>query len=128
MPLTDLQCRKAKANSKLVKFSDMGGLQLWVYARGEHWYERVKMMTWWADYLDQLRKVGQVVSMERKSAYTKLHRGRHPQRLMHAAEIVMHDVQRDGSAVVEVVLGEGVCQPREAALLHSQRQILSLDI
>lgn len=26
------------------------------YARGEHWDERVKMMTWWADYLDQLRK------------------------------------------------------------------------
>jgi len=26
------------------------------YARGEHWDERVKMMAWWADYLDQLRK------------------------------------------------------------------------
>jgi integrase len=25
------------------------------YARGEHWDERVKMMTWWADYLDRLR-------------------------------------------------------------------------
>lgn len=25
------------------------------YARGEHWEERVKMMTWWADYLDTLR-------------------------------------------------------------------------
>jgi len=38
------------------------------YARGEHWDERVKMMKWWADYLDQLRKVGQVVRIGRKSA------------------------------------------------------------
>ena len=36
------------------------------YARGEHWDERVKMMAWWADYLDQLRIVGQVVKIERK--------------------------------------------------------------
>jgi integrase len=26
------------------------------YARGEHWDERVKMMQWWADYLDSLRR------------------------------------------------------------------------
>ena len=38
------------------------------YARGEHWDERVKMMKWWADYLDQLRKVGQVVRIGLKSA------------------------------------------------------------
>lgn len=25
------------------------------YARGEHWDERVEMMQWWADYLDELR-------------------------------------------------------------------------
>jgi integrase len=25
------------------------------YASGEHWDERVSMMQWWADYLDQLR-------------------------------------------------------------------------
>jgi integrase len=25
------------------------------YARGEHWDERVRMMTWWANYLDQLK-------------------------------------------------------------------------
>jgi integrase len=25
------------------------------YARGEHWNERVLMMQWWADYLDQIR-------------------------------------------------------------------------
>ena len=28
------------------------------YARGEHWQERVAMMQWWADYLDQLRLSG----------------------------------------------------------------------
>jgi integrase len=27
------------------------------YARSEHWDDRVKMMTWWADHLDRLRKV-----------------------------------------------------------------------
>ncbi|MEL7488791.1 MAG: integrase arm-type DNA-binding domain-containing protein [Pseudomonadota bacterium] len=27
-----------------------------VYARGEHWEERVNMMQWWADYLDQLKQ------------------------------------------------------------------------
>lgn len=25
------------------------------YARGEHWEERVEMMQWWADYLDQIK-------------------------------------------------------------------------
>jgi len=25
------------------------------YARGEHWDERVRMMQWWADYLDDLK-------------------------------------------------------------------------
>ena len=33
------------------------------YARGEHWDERVRMMGWWADYLDQLRSGGQVIPM-----------------------------------------------------------------
>ena len=27
------------------------------YARGEHWDERVEMMQWWADYLDELREL-----------------------------------------------------------------------
>ena len=26
------------------------------YARGAHWEERVKLMQWWADYLDGLRE------------------------------------------------------------------------
>lgn len=31
------------------------------YARGEHWQERVRMMTWWADYLDALRDGAKVI-------------------------------------------------------------------
>lgn len=31
------------------------------YLRGEHWDERVRMMQWWSDYLDQLRTHGKVV-------------------------------------------------------------------
>ncbi|TGU99557.1 DUF4102 domain-containing protein [Mesorhizobium sp. M00.F.Ca.ET.151.01.1.1] len=35
------------------------------YARAEHWEERVKMMQWWADYLDELeRKNARVISIE----------------------------------------------------------------
>ncbi|MFO1098229.1 MAG: integrase arm-type DNA-binding domain-containing protein [Xanthobacteraceae bacterium] len=33
------------------------------YHRGEHWHERVKMMAWWADHLDELRERGVVVPM-----------------------------------------------------------------
>jgi integrase len=36
------------------------------YARGEHWDERVKMMTWWANYLDDLRTVGRIATVEMK--------------------------------------------------------------
>jgi integrase len=38
------------------------------YARGEHWDERVRMMDWWADYLDQLKLAGQVVPLLKRSA------------------------------------------------------------
>lgn len=31
------------------------------YARGDYWDERVKMMTWWADYCDTLRDRGRVL-------------------------------------------------------------------
>jgi len=36
------------------------------YTRGEHWDERVRMMSWWADNLDRLKAVGQVVRIRRK--------------------------------------------------------------
>ena len=34
------------------------------YHRGAHWQERVEMAQWWADYLDQLRKGGEVVAIQ----------------------------------------------------------------
>lgn len=33
------------------------------YARAEYWDERVKMMNWWADRLDAMRRGGEVVSL-----------------------------------------------------------------
>ncbi len=33
------------------------------YARADFWQERVKMMTWWADKCDELRRGGQVIPM-----------------------------------------------------------------
>lgn len=36
------------------------------YTRGEHWDERVRMMQWWADYLEQLRITGQLPHLEPK--------------------------------------------------------------
>jgi integrase len=38
------------------------------YARGEHWNERVKMMAWWANYLDDLKAGGTVIDLPKKSA------------------------------------------------------------
>lgn len=38
------------------------------YARGEHWAERVQMMAWWADHLDDLKVVGKVIPMDVKRA------------------------------------------------------------
>ena len=34
-----------------------------VYARGQHWEERVKMAQWWSDHLDKLRRGGNVVKL-----------------------------------------------------------------
>src|SRR4029077_8774412 len=35
------------------------------YARGEHWGERVKMMVWWANHLDQLKTSGTVTNFRK---------------------------------------------------------------
>jgi integrase len=37
------------------------------YARGEHWEERVTMMTWWADYLDALRDGAKVLAFDKRA-------------------------------------------------------------
>lgn len=39
------------------------------YARGEHWDERVRMMDWWADLLDEMRNQGKVVSLHPAMRY-----------------------------------------------------------
>lgn len=39
-----------------------------IYNRGQYWDERVKMMQWWSDYLDQLRVGGEVVSLQTRLA------------------------------------------------------------
>ncbi|HWM83564.1 MAG TPA: integrase arm-type DNA-binding domain-containing protein [Pseudolabrys sp.] len=38
------------------------------YARGDYWDERVKLMTWWADYCDTLRDGGRVLLFKGASA------------------------------------------------------------
>jgi len=38
------------------------------YARAEYWDERVKMMAWWADYLDTLKAGGQVIELRKPPA------------------------------------------------------------
>lgn len=38
------------------------------YARGLHWDERVKMMTWWADHLDQLRGTVRIHKLRKGAA------------------------------------------------------------
>lgn len=36
------------------------------YARGDHWADRVRMMQWWADYLDELKADGAVIPLRGK--------------------------------------------------------------
>lgn len=38
------------------------------YARGDYWDERVRMMQWWADYLDTLRQGARVLPLKAASA------------------------------------------------------------
>ena len=47
---------------------------------------------------------------------------------MNPDEVVVHAVESNRRNVVFQFLGEGVSQSREPALLHPQRQILTLDV
>jgi integrase len=38
------------------------------YARGDHWQKRVKMMRWWADYLDDAKSLGAIIPLHAKHA------------------------------------------------------------
>jgi len=59
---------------------------------------------------------------------TNLHRGCDPQRLVHAAEIEVHCVERDGCTVMLEFLAEGVRQASEAPLRHTKRKILAFNV
>jgi integrase len=37
-----------------------------IYNRGNYWLERVEMMQWWSDYLDQLREGGDIIPLRPK--------------------------------------------------------------
>lgn len=58
---------------------------------------------------------------------TRFHRRCNAQSLVHAAEIVVHEMKRDGVSQVINLLGESVCEARKAAHLHSHGEILALD-
>lgn len=56
------------------------------------------------------------------------HRGRRSQGLVDADEIVVQEVNRERMAKILDLLGEGIRQARESALLHSDGQILAFDV
>ncbi len=60
--------------------------------------------------------------------HAERHRRGHTDRFMDPAQIVVSDVEADSRPVVPKLLAKAVGQPREAPLLHSQRQIRPLDI
>jgi integrase len=41
------------------------------YHRGQHWPERVKMAAWWSDYLDSLKRGGEVVYLDKANIAAK---------------------------------------------------------
>ena len=59
---------------------------------------------------------------------TSFHRGRDAERLVRAAEIVVGEVQAVGAPQVVPLLAEGVGEAGHAAHLHTDREILALDM
>ena len=60
-------------------------------------------------------------------ANASFHRRGDTQRLMNAAEVVIHEVERERVLVVLDFLGECIRQPRKAAHVHPHRKILPFD-
>ena len=60
--------------------------------------------------------------------HSRSHRRGHPQRRMHAAEIVMREVQSASGFQVRQLLRESIRQPSKPPHLHSHSQILPLDM
>lgn len=50
------------------------------------------------------------------------------ERLMNLAEVVIHEMERNGMSVILDLLAEGVRQPSEAAHVHPHGQVLALDV
>lgn len=61
-------------------------------------------------------------------ANLRLHCRGYAQRLMHAAEVVIHEVESEGMTVIVDFLRERVGEPGEAAHLHPHREVLALDV
>src|SRR5438552_2996331 len=59
---------------------------------------------------------------------TSSHRGRHFQGLMDPAEVIVHEVEREGVLKVLHLLAEGVGQAGKSAHPHSHCQVLPLDV
>ncbi len=57
---------------------------------------------------------------------SRLHCGRYAKRLVDAAEIVVHKMQRHSRFQIIQLLAKSVCQSRESAHRHSHREVLSL--
>ena len=59
---------------------------------------------------------------------TSGHRRGDAKRLVDLAEVVGHEVKRDGVGVIRDLLAEGVGQAREPAHAHPHREVLALDV
>jgi hypothetical protein len=58
----------------------------------------------------------------------RFHRRSDAERLVYAAEIVVHEMKRNGMAKIVYFLRESVGQPRETAHFHSHGQVLAFNI
>jgi hypothetical protein len=56
------------------------------------------------------------------------HCWRDAERLVNAAEVVEHEVNRGGVLVVLQLFAEGVGEPCKAAVAHAQREILAFNV
>ena len=61
-PLNELGLWSADAIEIQLAHKDNNAVRR-AYARGQYWDERVRMMTWWADKCDELRRGGEVVQL-----------------------------------------------------------------
>ena len=57
---------------------------------------------------------------------TRFHRWGDAQRLMYAAEIIVREVQCDCCSQILPLFRERICQPSQAADMHSHGEILAL--